>query len=529
MMETAKTFFAISLKTQTMPFPLQFNYPISTFLCPHQLTLYSNWSRNQPFNVLCTSPQSDSFNNREEAIKDSYGENDKGHVILVEKYKNGTLKRYVIDNDSEMKMFLEEHVPTNTGSQDLDISNMELSWLPKVIKDFVLPSGYPDTVSDDYVDYMLLQFPTNVTGWICHTLVTSSLLKACQSYSGGWCGLFLRNFRSCFSCCHQMGFKGWHWCPWTLFHWSGGRFGNLFDDDPKQWRMYADFVGSAGSIFDLCTPLYPSYFLPLASLGNLAKAVARGLKDPSFRVIQNHFAIAGNLGDVAAKEEVWEVAAELLGLSLGILALDTPGISKSYPTLALTWLSVRILHLWFRYQSLSVLQFNTINLKRARILVNSHVLHCTVPGINECNRMESILLWQRFLRPRIIFEVSLEEMINGRKYRSMQIKQLLHLYKEEKYFLVVNQQNPTDIQVFVSFKEGATSLSVFRSVWQTYWLYQNWGWSDNIFDQLEQSLVELKDRFPDLLQQLTDAGWDTNNLSLKVPKEMSIKELPAPS
>ncbi|KAF3657382.1 Protein root UVB sensitive 5 [Capsicum annuum] len=431
---------------------------------------------------------------------------------------------YVIDNDSEMKMFLEEHVPTNTGSQDLDISNMELSWLPKVIKDFVLPSGYPDTVSDDYVDYMLLQFPTNAVGVGSFSGTSAAASAAAIRWvSKDGIGALGRFF-------------------------IGGRFGNLFDDDPKQWRMYADFVGSAGSIFDLCTPLYPSYFLPLASLGNLAKAVGRGLKDPSFRVIQNHFAIAGNLGDVAAKEEVWEVAAELLGLSLGILALDTPGISKSYPTLALTWLSVRILHLWFRYQSLSVLQFNTINLKRARILVNSHVLHCTVPGklslvfcaifnsmrsvkpvstcgpgINECNRMESILLWQRFLRPRIIFEVSLEEMINGRKYRSMQIKQLLHLYKGEKYFLVVNQLNPTDIQ------EGATSLSVFRSVWQTYWLYQNWGWSDNIFDQLEQSLVELKDRFPDLLQQLTDAGWDTNNLSLKVPKEMSIKELPAPS
>jgi hypothetical protein len=26
----------------------------------------------------------------------------------------------------------------------------------------------------------------------------------------------------------------------------GGRFGSLFDEDPKQWRMYADFIGSAG-------------------------------------------------------------------------------------------------------------------------------------------------------------------------------------------------------------------------------------------------------------------------------------------
>ena len=33
------------------------------------------------------------------------------------------------------------------------------------------------SVSDDYLQYMLWQFPTNVTGWICHALVTSSLLK----------------------------------------------------------------------------------------------------------------------------------------------------------------------------------------------------------------------------------------------------------------------------------------------------------------------------------------------------------------
>lgn len=37
------------------------------------------------------------------------------------------------------------------------------------------------SVSDDYLDYMLWQFPTNVTGWICNVLVTSSLLKACPS------------------------------------------------------------------------------------------------------------------------------------------------------------------------------------------------------------------------------------------------------------------------------------------------------------------------------------------------------------
>ncbi|KAI5663500.1 hypothetical protein M9H77_22823 [Catharanthus roseus] len=474
------------------------------------------------FHTLCIPPNSESHGDgpdasrRSEATrKDTEGE---GPVILVERYGNGTTKRYEIRKDSRMSTFLEKHVPKSNGSLDSQTSEFDLSWLPQIVKDLFLPTGYPGSVSDDYLAYMLLQFPTNVTGWICRTLVTSSLLKAVGvgSFSGTTAAASAAAIRWVSK--DGIGAVG------RLF--IGGRFGNLFDDDPKQWRMYADFVGSAGSIFDLTTQLYPAYFLPLASLGNLTKAVARGLKDPSFRVIQNHFAISGNLGEVAAKEEVWEVAAELLGLALGILALDTPGISLSYSSLTLTWLIIRLLHLWLRYQSLSVLQFNTINLKRACILVNSHVLHSLVPECRECNRRENILWWRRFSKPRITFGVSLNEMVGGERSYSM-ARLFLKLYAKEKYFLMVNRQKVRDFEVFVSFKEGATSISVLRSVWQTYWLYQNWGWSNNVEDQLKQSLFKLEDRFDDFLKQLESAGWDINQLNLKVPKEIWIKELGA--
>ena len=67
-----------------------------------------------------------------------------------------------------------------------------------------------------------------------------------------------------------MGIEGWHRSLWASSHWYdyyilpsfqnvlskktygwqylGGRFGTLFDDDPKKWRMYADFIGSAGRL-----------------------------------------------------------------------------------------------------------------------------------------------------------------------------------------------------------------------------------------------------------------------------------------
>ncbi|KAG5550533.1 hypothetical protein RHGRI_015482 [Rhododendron griersonianum] len=257
---------------------------------------------------------------------------------------------------------------------------------------------------------------------------------------------------------------------------SGGRFGNLFDDDPKQWRMYADFIGSAGSIFDLTTQLYPVYFLPLASLGNLTK--------------------------------------------------DAPGLSTSYPVLVVTWMTMRLLHLWLRYQSLSVLQFNSINLKRARMLVESHVKHSSVPGCADCNRRENILSLERFLKPRIIFGVCLKEML-GEDISVSKAKMLLKLFVKEKYVLVVNKQNKIDFEVFVTFKVGATSQAVLRSVWQAYWLHLNYKSDADCYDQIGQSLVELEDRFQNFMEQLKVSGWDTQKISLKVPKEHSIEEIGA--
>ncbi|XP_024968545.1 protein root UVB sensitive 5 isoform X2 [Cynara cardunculus var. scolymus] len=411
-------------------------------------------------------------------------------VVLVEKYGDGTLKRYILDEELQLTTFLEDDSKSN------GFSSKELPWLPDIVKDFVLPAGFPGSVSNDYLEYMLLQFPTNVTAWICQTLVTSSLLKAVGlDYSSG-------TTAAASAAAIRWVSKDGIGAVGRFF--IGGRFGNLFDDDPKQWRMYADFIGSAGSIFDLCTPLYPAYFLPLASLGNLAKAVARGLKDPSFRVIQNHFAISGNLGDVAAK--------------------STPGVVTSYLVLASTWMAMRLLHLWLRYQSLSVLQFDTVNLKRARILVNLHVSNSTVLGCEECNKMENILSWEEFSVPRIVFGVSLSDMLGGER-SGLKVKMLLELYAKEKYILVVNQQPFKDFETLVSFKDGATSLSVLRSVWQTYWLYKNRSKQDDGFDQLKESLKKIDDRFEDFLQQMRDVGWDIDEINLKIRNDISIEEI----
>ncbi|EAZ10486.1 hypothetical protein OsJ_00318 [Oryza sativa Japonica Group] len=383
----------------------------------------------------------------------------KARRLLVERYQDGVSKRYILDGNSKLQIHQEknEHMANTLEEEEKEEAN---SSIPRAIKDFVLPAGFPGSVSDDYLEYMLWQLPTNVTGWICHTLVTSTLLKAVGV--GSFTGTSAAASAAAIRWVSKDGIGAFG----RLL--IGGRFGTLFDDDPKKWRMYADFIGSAGSIFELITPLYPGYFLPLASLGNLAKkiidsgllkqAVGRGFRDPSFRVIQNHFAESGNLGEVAAKEEVWEVGAQLLGLSIGVFIMDTSGIKSSYPTLALTWLGVRLLHLWFRYQSLSVLKFRTVD-------------------------------------------------------------RLLKLYRNEKYILFLNPIGTGRAAFFVTFKEAATSMSVLRSLWQAHWLDKNQLRQDDVFSWLEESVLALEHGFPDFLKQMEIAGWDQNQIILKVPKE----------
>ena len=73
---------------------------------------------------------------------------------------------------------------------------------------------------------------------------------------------------------------------------------------------------------------------------------------------------------------------------------------------------------------------------------------------------------------------------------------------------------------------GATTVDVLRSVWQTYWLHEKLNVSENIFDQLAESLSEMDDRFEEFIQLLDKAGWDTHQINLRVPKEIYIDECP---
>lgn len=125
---------------------------------------------------------------------------------------------------------------------------------------------------------------------------------------------------------------------------------------------------------------------------------------------------------------------------------------------------------------------------------------------------------------------------------------LLKLYDNEKYILMLDSQGD-DLKVVVSFKVyksnhmenfgdycylfrwlllnislqvGASSMTVLRSIWQSYWLDKHGDAMESVVDQLARSLSEMENKFNDFVQLLEGAGWDTHQLSLKVPNSVLI-------
>ena len=72
---------------------------------------------------------------------------------------------------------------------------------------------------------------------------------------------------------------------------------------------------------------------------------------------------------------------------------------------------------------------------------------------------------------------------------------------------------------FTYFQESATSISVLRSLWQAHWLQKNLQNQDDVFSWLEASILALEHGFTDFLEQMERAGWDQNQIIVKVPKE----------
>ena len=190
--------------------------------------------------------------------------------MLTERASGGSLRRYTLFGDA----LVSSPSPPTPGAADstqnseaAPPSGAEQASIPARLARFFLPPGWPASVSPDYRRYALLVFPTHATGLAAASLATAALLR-----SVGLPTAIAVAAPPALSAGLKWALKDGVGSAGRLV--VAGRLAPLLDAAPRQWRLYAELVATAGGALEVATSLSPaSLFLPLAAGGTFLKAV----------------------------------------------------------------------------------------------------------------------------------------------------------------------------------------------------------------------------------------------------------------
>mmetsp|Transcript_1045 Transcript_1045/g.3345 ORF Transcript_1045/g.3345 Transcript_1045/m.3345 type:complete len:500 (+) Transcript_1045:39-1538(+) len=183
-----------------------------------------------------------------------------------------------------------------------------------------LPSGFPESVSSDYVAWLKWHLLSLLFRDVLEVLTAQSLLVALGM--GSTPGALPLTAAAKWVLKDGVGSIA------TLLAGSFG--GQKYDEDPKRWWGVTNALEDVARAIELATPVAPALFLPLAASATFVRCAAltgRGsLINGSF---MQHFGRKSNLGDIRAKLEVQGRWLALVGLPVGIQVFQVVSTSAA--------------------------------------------------------------------------------------------------------------------------------------------------------------------------------------------------------
>ena len=253
-----------------------------------------------------------------------------------------------------------------------------LSLLQKCISPF-LPAGYPSTVTADYTPYQIYDslqaFASTIAGLLASravfvgmgvgsedvSLVTTMLLYIAQETIGRVATILFAH-----------------------------RFSQRIEAEVKFYRFFADIVNDIAFVLDCMSPAMPIFGRVLTlCVSNALRAMCGVAGGSSKAILSSHFARAGNIGELNAKDGSQETVVSLAGMWAGGLV-----VSKVQGTVA-TWcclLPLLALHLWANWKAVKSVRLHSLNAERACILFRGMLRSGQLQGPDDVGRQESVLI-----------------------------------------------------------------------------------------------------------------------------------------
>ncbi|GAB0202370.1 RUS family member 1 [Grus japonensis] len=262
----------------------------------------------------------------------------------------------------------------------------------------LLPQGYPESVSPDYLQYQCWDALQALCSTLAGALATRAVLQAvgvgdsAATVTGATVTWVLRD--------------GVGIVTRITFAWIQG---SRLDCEAKQWRLAADALNDAALVLELLAPAWPRAGPALLALAAAAKCIVGVAGGATRAALAVHQARRDNVADVAAKDGSQETLVNGLGLALALLLLP---LLEGRPWLM--WGAVLLLlgtHLGANLGAVGTLRLPTLNRPRLRLALGGAlrggaagggagqphptagggVTDVTVPGPEDVNPREPLL------------------------------------------------------------------------------------------------------------------------------------------
>ncbi|XP_060970865.1 protein root UVB sensitive 4 [Cannabis sativa] len=317
---------------------------------------------------------------------------------------------------------------------------------------------------------------------------------------------------------------------------------STFDTNLKRVRFSTSVLFTLGIGVELLTPLFPKYFLLLASIANIAKQISLACVLATGSAVHRSFALADNLGEFSAKSQIQTVCFDNLGLLLAaflnVLFKNNQRLQAGLPFIVYPIFSG--IDLFGIYQELKHVHLQTLTKDRLEVILNTWVELGYVPSPAEVSKLEGIdLPWSKGKGPWPIRIGSLNPKDHFSKLSMMAMQSLS---SAEYYFIsmeIFYTRMPKRMhqRIIICLREGATTGNVIMGLLQACYIRKalhlnksKWqkileasDLSDSVlhewFKLLEECKVRARDDLCILNEQMLGMGWTMKNILLSTREQ----------
>jgi len=252
-----------------------------------------------------------------------------------------------------------------------------------LLAEIFLPKGYPASVSDDYIAYQFWDSAQALCSSVMGALSANAVFKGIGVGDEGASALSATT--------NWILRQGLGKCASITFAY---RSGAAIGTDSKRYRLLADIVNDCALTINLLSAhVSPSIRPYIYACSSVCWAIVGIAGSCTRTALTIHQARANNAADVQAKDQSQETLVELLGLAVSYFIVSLIG---NHPIAVLVLFAIFIaLHLTCNYTAVKCVTQATLNLTRARLMLQRFKGSHSLPSVAELNQLEPVILKHR--------------------------------------------------------------------------------------------------------------------------------------